>query len=366
MGDVTQPASGSEPRLTAPADAAVLRPPRISVIVPARDEECCLRTCLNSLVTQTGVSFKVIVVNDGSTDRTGEIASEFAQAYKNVQVIVPPALTEGWIGKNNACAAGAAVACGQWLLFTDADTFHQPGSLAAALTEAESKRVGLLSYSPAQEVHGFWQRAVMPVVFAELATAYSPRQVSDPASPQAAANGQYVFIRRDVYDEIGGHQAVAGELLEDVALARRVKAAGHAILFRNAHEAVRTRMYSSFAQMKEGWTKNLVLLFPAAGRLAWRRAAEFATISSGLVCAALAATLGWWDLAAASLTIALFTYVRFLHRIRRAEFPWISNWLAIFGLPVFVQLLRRSAIQWKGAGITWKGRRYGPPAATGR
>ena len=108
----------------------------------------------------------------------------------------------------------------------------------------------------------------MPVIFAELAATYRPARVSDPESPAAAANGQYILISREAYDAVGGHAAVSGSLLEDVALARAVKASGRRIFFRYGGDAVRTRMYRSFAQLREGWTKNLALLFPSPARLA--------------------------------------------------------------------------------------------------
>ena len=118
-------------------------------------------------------------------------------------------LPAGWSGKNNALTAGVRQAKGEWLLFTDADTVHRPGSLARALAEAQAQGAALLSYSPEQEVHGFWERAVMPVIFAELAGRYRPTEVSDPASPVAAANGQYLLVSREAYDAVGGHAAIA-------------------------------------------------------------------------------------------------------------------------------------------------------------
>src|SRR6202048_954618 len=190
--------------------------PTVSVIVPARTEESCLGACLESLVAQTGVPFEIIVVDDHSTDRTREIA----QSSPGVRVLEAGALPEGWTGKNNAVTAGARAARAQWLLFTDADTVHLPGSLARALAEANSRQVDLLSYSPEQIVESFWEKAVMPVIFAELASAYRPSQVSDPKSSAAAANGQYLLLKRVSYDAIGGHAAMASSLLEDVALAR--------------------------------------------------------------------------------------------------------------------------------------------------
>ncbi len=160
-------------RMTSRPDDIAKRP-WVSVIVPARDEEACLGACLQSLVTQTGVSFEVIVVDDASTDRTREIALSFPLA----RVVDAGPLPEGWTGKNNAMASGARQARGEWLLFTDADTVHLPGSLARSLAEARQHGAALLSYSPEQKVDGIWEKAVMPVIFAELAATYSPSRVS--------------------------------------------------------------------------------------------------------------------------------------------------------------------------------------------
>src|SRR5580698_3142084 len=240
---------------------------KVSAIVPARNEEACLGACLASLAAQTGISFEIIVVDDHSTDRTRSIAESFA----GTRVIEADPLPPSWTGKNNAVASGARAANGVWLLFTDADTVHLPGSLQLSVDEAQRAGASLLSYSPEQIVESVWEKAVMPVIFAELASKYRPAEVSDPKSPAAAANGQYILVTREAYDGVGGHAAVAQSLLEDVDLARAVKQSGRRILFRYGGDAVRTRMYRSFAQLREGWTKNLAILFPSPGRLAlWR------------------------------------------------------------------------------------------------
>src|ERR1043166_8862524 len=163
--------------------------PLVSVIVPARNEEVSLGACLESLVSQVGGEKEIIVVDDNSTDQTQQIA----ESYAGVRIIHPAPLPENWTGKNNAVTAGAKVARGEWLLFTDADTVHLPDSLARSLKEAKKEKVSLLSYSPEQEVRGFWENAVMPVIFAELAATYKPSDVRNPKSPAAAANGQYIW-----------------------------------------------------------------------------------------------------------------------------------------------------------------------------
>src|ERR1700750_3130374 len=178
--------------------------PEVSVIIPAANEEASRGASLESLVSQPGVEFEIIVVNDHSTDRTREIATSFPR----VSAVDAGSLPKGWTGKNNAVACGARQARGEWLLFTDADTIHLPGSLARALAEANEHQAEMLSYSPEQIAVTFWEKAILPVVLAELARQYRPSKVSDPASPIAAANGQFILIRRETYDAIGGHAAV--------------------------------------------------------------------------------------------------------------------------------------------------------------
>jgi glycosyltransferase involved in cell wall biosynthesis len=324
--------------------------PVVSVIVPARNEEANLGACLESLVSQDGIAFEIIVVDDGSTDRTRVIAESFSV----VRVIQTGLLPEGWTGKNNAVTAGAREARGQWLLFTDADTIHKPRSLANAVAEATKQKADLLSYSPEQEVHGFWERAVMPVIFAELARKYPPSRMSDPASKLAAANGQYLLVSRKAYDAVGGHAAVASSLLEDVELARIIKAAGYKISFRYGGDAVRTRMYRSFQQLREGWTKNLALLFPSAMALALWSLVEFAAVIACLVFASMLIVADDWRHASFYLIVPFLTVMR----IATAHFSWTSNLLGILGLPVFAYLLLRSKILYSRGRVSWKGRIY--------
>jgi glycosyltransferase involved in cell wall biosynthesis len=321
--------------------------PQLSVIIPARNEEASLATCLESLVSQTGVDFEIIVVNDHSTDRTREIA----ESFKKVRVIDAAPLAEGWTGKNNAVATGAKEARGQWLLFTDADTIHTPGSLSRALAEAKDSKSDVLSYSPEQIAVTFWEMAILPVVFAELARRFPPSKVSDPNSKEAAANGQFILIRREVYDSTGGHAVVASEILEDVALARRVKAAGFKLRFRYS-ESVRTRMYRNFSQLREGWTKNLALLFPNPGTVAARSLLVWTIPSIALL---LSFRNLWWS---PILVVGFFgLYARF----KSANFKTDATLCAtFFGTPLFAYLLLRSKRAHEKGTIGWKGRNYEP------
>lgn len=329
----------------------------VSVIVPARNEAASLDSCLRSLVRQSGPRYEVIVVDDHSADQTGAIARSYP-----VRVISAQPLPDGWSGKCNAVWSGAKVAQGKWLLFTDADTTHANDSIASGLREAEEVGAALLSYSPRQEVHSLAERALMPVIFAELATTYRPRDVSNPDSPAAAANGQYLLIRRDAYDAVGGHAAVAHAILEDVELARVVKRAGYKLQFRLAG-VVSTRMYRSFPRMWEGWTKNLALLFPHPRWLACKRLLEFILIAAALGGVALAVVdRDPIDLASNGLVAGVMGTF-FIRRIRRAHFDWLSNVVALFGLPLFALLLLNSYISHKRGSVRWKGRLYGRPAS---
>jgi len=324
----------------------------ISVIVPARNEEACLAECLRSLVGQAGPAYEVIVVDDHSTDGTCAIAASFP-----VKLIGADELPPGWNGKCNAAWCGAKAAKGKWLLFTDADTRHAPDSIARGLQEAQEASADMLSYSPKQEVRGFAERALMPVIFAELATTYPPKEVCDPKSPVAAANGQYLLIRREAYDAVGGHAAVATALLEDVELAKRLKEAGFALRF-GMSDAVSTRMYRSFPQMWEGWSKNLALLFPNPRRLALWRALEFAAIVAMLTFSIVSLIKGDMITFVVATAVSVQWLYLFGKRIGRAHFDGLSNALAFFGLPLFAVLLVNSSISHKKGTVRWKGREY--------
>jgi glycosyltransferase involved in cell wall biosynthesis len=331
---------------------------QLTVIIPARNEQQNLPDCLRSLLAQDeeifrlGEDWELIVVDDHSTDDTRAVAQQFA----GITLLSAPELPKNWTGKANACWTGAQAAKTSWLLFTDADTIHEPGDLRRALHEAERHHADMLSYSPRQIVSGVLMRAIMPLIFADLARAYPPEKVNNPESRIAAANGQFLLVSREAYFAIGGHKAVADKVLEDVELASLAKKRHRILRFRYAPDALSTRMYRTFGQMIEGWTKNLALLFPHPLAAAAFKFLEFCVLI-GLPVAV------WFVPLPLQKLLLLLVLVRVLWRygrnIARSHFPLGDCVLSVFGLPLYIWLLwnswlRRHVLR----AVSWKGRNY--------
>jgi Glycosyltransferases, probably involved in cell wall biogenesis len=340
----------------------------LSVIVPARNEEDAIGACLKSLTVQSedvfelGRDWELIVVDDHSNDKTAEIA----RGFMGVTVLQAREIEPGWTGKANAIWTAAKRARGRWLLFTDADTIHEPGDLHRAIHEAQRHKVGVLSYSPRQIVHGLAQRTLMPLVFSELALAYPPAKVSDPNNRLAAANGQFLLVEREAYRRLGGHASVAKDVLEDVELAYLAKRHKIGLRFRYADDAVSTRMYRTTSAMIEGWTKNLALLFHnTLGTALWR------VLDLALLVVLPILTIKLWSarldvrsltwLGAGWLFVLLWvrTLFRFYARAAKSNFPLVDCALSPLGLPLYVVLLYRSWFQHRILKqVSWKGRSY--------
>ena len=335
----------------------------VSAIIPARNEEASIARAVESVAAQAEVG-EVIAVDDGSTDRTCEILRELSQRIPKLIILEAGDLPAGWTGKNHAAAVGAAAARGDWLLFTDADTYHHLGSTRRALADAVDRSALLVSYSPEQEVESFWERAMIPFVFGRLATRFSFAQVNDPKRPEAAANGQFVLILRDAYEAVGGHAAIASEILEDVALARRVKSQGYGIYFTAPMGIVRTRMYRSFGAMWQGWTKNLYLL---AGGSAKSVLLELAEVVPWFDTAAMVAiwmylrahtSASLWLLPALLVVPFIRLHLQYGVRLYRNLYPVSYVQYYSPGLTLYVAALIAS--WWKNTRgeVVWKGRAY--------
>lgn len=335
----------------------------VSAIIPARNEEASIARAVESVAAQPEIA-EVIVVNDQSTDGTGEILAELATQIAKLKIINIETLPSGWVGKNYAVAQGAAATRSDWLLFTDADTYHMPGSARRALNDAVDRNAVLVSYSPEQELDSYWERVLIPFVYCRLSAKFSYAQVTDPVHPEAAANGQFLMVLRDAYERVGGHAAIASEVLEDVALARRMKQSGYGIYFTAPMGIVRTRMYRSFGPMWQGWTKNLHPL--VGGTLI----ALFIELSEVLPWLEAFLLLLMWPIAlrariAAGWLIAVFLMVALLGRSLRYGADLYKNrypfsFIRYYVPGVFLYTVALLASWWKNThgAVVWKGRSY--------
>jgi len=335
--------------------------PFVSAIVPARDEEENIARCVESLAAQEQVG-EIIVVNDQSTDGTGAILRALSAKIPHMSAVEIESLPPGWVGKNYALWRGSAGARGKWLLFTDADAVHFPGSTEKALHIANEEGAELVSFSPEQETRRWWERALIPFVFTRLATRFRYRQVNNPESPAAAANGQYILIERDVYQAIGGHRAVSGEVLEDVALARRAKAAGHRIYFGPGTGIVRARMYGTFGAMWQGWVKNL---YPLMGGSPGSVAREIITVFPFIPLAMMLMGVAHWIFLVAGLGLLLGRHAAYAATLKSNH---MSAWDIQYYVPAVLLYCAALIASWKRysrGSVVWKDREYPVGSAGG-
>jgi glycosyltransferase involved in cell wall biosynthesis len=337
---------------------------RVSAIVPARNEEAVIAACVESLAAQKEIA-EILVVDDQSSDRTAEIVRSLSAQYPNVRLLHAAELPPGWVGKNHAVWIGAREARGEWLLFTDADAVHAPVSAAKALLIAAESGAALVSFSPEQVMETWYEKAVIPYVFTRLSSRVRFTDVNDPKNSAAAANGQFILIRREAYEAVGGHASIAGDVLEDVALAGRVKAAGYRIWFGSGKGIVRVRMYRSFAAMWEGWKKNLYSLMGGNAKAVWAELARallpillvlVATVSVDVIMQSQLLAL---SIFAVGLVAILIAYDAEL------ESSGFSPRLLAYGIQgryLFAAVLWASYRSHRRGRLKWKGRAY--PANT--
>jgi glycosyltransferase involved in cell wall biosynthesis len=265
-------------------------PPLVSAILPAKDEEAYLPDCLASIRAQSYPNLEILVADDRSEDRTGEIARQHAVLDPRIRVVTIEDLPSGWTGKTHALHRAVAEASGEWLWFLDADTLHSPGSLSIIMEYARREGADLASLLPELRCETFWERVVQPLGGIVLMQSFPLHVVHRDQSPLAFANGQYILIRRTAYDDAGGHEAVKDRFVEDIALAGRVKERGYRIRVALVRGIVTCRMYASLKQLIRGWSRILYdALDRRAGRLALRLLDVLVFCQTGHV--ALAASL---------------------------------------------------------------------------
>jgi len=231
--------------------------PSVAVLIPARDEAANIERVVSTLRAQDYPNFTVTVIDDHSSDATAALAAGAGAAVLRLTVEPPP----GWTGKCNACEQGARASSADWLLFTDADTAHAPGSLSAALAYAETYTLDALSLLLQQECRTFWERLILPLAYQQFFA------VLRPAAP--AFNGQYILIRRAVYERSGGFGAVRGRVMEDVALAERLDALGCRVTLLNAGGFASVRMYRDLPALLRGMTKTTFAAARDRGLAGW-------------------------------------------------------------------------------------------------
>ncbi len=237
-------------------------PPRVSVLVPAKNEASNIEACLDALLDQDYPALQIIVINDHSLDETPQILSRYSQRYPGrLRVLDAPEMPAGWTGKNWALAHGVREARGDWLLFTDADTRHELHSVSSAVVHAEGKDLDLLTLSPRCLVEGFWEKTLQPAAMGFTGLWFPFYKVNSPRTPITFGNGQYLLIRKKIYDTLGGHEKVKGAYLEDFALVREAKQAGRRIECAIGTAIYGTRMYSSFSGIWKGWRRIFLHAF---------------------------------------------------------------------------------------------------------
>jgi chlorobactene glucosyltransferase len=338
-----------------------------SIVLPARDEERNIVGCVDSLLTQDYPHFEVIVVDDASTDATSRLLADLRRTHPQrdrLRVVRVDRLPPGWAGKPHALHTGAALATGEWLLFTDADTRHKPATLRTTVRIALARRLDLLSLGTTQDLPDFWGRVLMPLAYMGISMLYPPAKVNDPRSAVAIANGQYILIHRAFYQHIGGYDTptMRATILDDRDLALAVKRAGGRMALVDGRMLVQTTMYHGLAEHWNGWSKNayvgsrgglaffalMVLGLPAVCVL------PFALLLAGLAGRRLQVALP-----AASAVAAILTYRTRLNR--ELGVPASYAWTHPLGALVFAGILIRSF--WRvrsGHGVVWRGRTYQP------
>ena len=236
--------------------------PRVSLLVPARDEAHHIEACVRSLLNQDYPDFEVISLDDESSDGTGEILERLAAQDSRLRVIPGQVLPAGWLGKNWACHQLAQAASGEYLFFTDADTHHDPAMLRAVIATASATQADLLSGLPRQEVKSWSEQLLLPLL-AWSFMAFIPIALAERLRPAflSVSIGQFLLFRRSAYAAINGHAAVRENVVEDFELARRIKRAGRRWRFVDATAYMRCRMYHNFHDVFAGLSKNLFAVF---------------------------------------------------------------------------------------------------------
>ena len=330
----------------------------ITAIVPARDEAAVIAACVQSLAKQSEIT-EIVVVNDQSSDKTAAIVRDLQTRISKLRLLEAHDPPPGWVGKNNALTIGARNATSDWLLFTDADVELEEGATARALQIAQATHATLVSFSPQQITEKCYEKALIPFVYCRLARRFSYAAVNDPKSTAAAANGQFLLIRRDVYEAVGGHARFASDVLEDVALATAVKATGHRLWFGPGNGIVRARMYRTFGAMWEGWTKNLYRLMGGTPWTAFREGeAAFPWIPLVIILLGIKFPVAMF----AGVLLLVLRQINYGSELVRNQYPFAFIIYYIPAAFLYAGVLAASYRIYARGKVQWKGREYSTQA----
>ncbi len=353
------------------ADWSALEFPFVSILVPARNEENKIGRCIASLLAQDYPNFEIVVIDDRSTDNTAQIIQSYVESddKKRIKFVHGKDARSGWIGKCNALAHAVNYASGEWLVFTDADTYHKPNSLADSVNYAVKQRADMVSFVPMQELGSFSEKLIMPVLLSSFLLGDPFHQVNDPECHRAYAYGQYVICRRSSYFAVGGHESVRNEIVEDHALAQVFKDKAYKIEVADGRTLYSVRMYTNLSTLWQGWTKNLyslidsrvinlliilfminsVALFPFIQLiLAWQ-----------MIFAAHTETMAVNLLGLIALEFLLLAFWFEKTSQHHAGIDWRNFFLFPFGsLTVTALYFHAAYLVLSGSQVNWKGRRY--------
>ncbi len=339
-----------------PPDPTTLAFGHVSVVIAARNEEDDLGPTLDGLLAQDYPDLDIVVVDGGSTDRTREV---IAARGPRVRCLPEPPLPPGWVGKSWACWNGANATQGPWLLFVDADVRTDPSAVRTVLAWAVREHADLATIGIQVEMVGFWERVVMPMFIQRVLMFYRPPRLDRPGRKVALANGQFWLTPRSAYEAMGGHAAVKGHLVEDVALGARYRDAGRRVRFGWAPTLGRTRMYRDRHEMFEGLLKNTHGLEFSAARQVGVLATLIGLYLLPLGLLPLAVVTGNLVLTGvgAFLYVALFgKHVAFARAVKEPAVYGLLYPLAVgFYLVLTATSLARGV---RGRPVTWKGRAY--------
>lgn len=338
-------------RFTPPTRRSGRDAPRISACVPARDEERSIEACVRSLAAQGAVE-EVLVLDDDSSDQTAGIVARIAAENPKVRLLRGAPLPPGWRGKNWACHQLALAARNEWILFTDADTVHEPESAAAAGRHAEAEGLDLYSLLPNQVQGSLIERLALPLMTFSFVTFFPAFLLTRTRHPKiAAANGQYLLFRRRAYEAIGGHASIRDSVVDDLAIAKRIREKGLTLAVGDGQALVSCRMYHSGLEVIDGFTKNL---FAAIGGSAP------AALAVGLALIALFPLPPIVALATAEPAWIAATLLAFALRMRlarRRDDSVTSSLAHPLAMALATAVLFRSMLRTTlGLGIQWKGR----------